>query len=320
MRMIDVNSLEIFKQNEYFPTDIGMVSNNAYLSIVATNKCQCNCLYCINSETDKSLDLPIDKAYRNIQSLVDKYGVKEAIILGGEPLMHPSIISLIGSLRRIKGLKMLRLTTNGIMLDKHPEMIPDLVHPQYGIQGINISCHNGKDFMSYERLREVTGLIRNTNPDIKIRINSNIWRGNLDNMYDIMSHIDALTGIADEIRISNIIEKDSFSVNQENNPHGSGLILSDETYNSLFYDIIRTYGSNLTVIDNPNTLGFVRYVLIPRDTPIIINWNIGSKVAEQVCENDIKNRKINTFKCLVDGSISLSWNKNNVIIDRPCTY
>ena len=35
---------------------------------------------------------------------------------------------------------------------------------------------------------------------------------------------------------------------------------------------------------------------------------------EQVCENDIKNRKINTFKCLVDGSISLSWNKNNVII------
>lgn len=313
MRMIDVNSLEIFKQNEYFPTDIGMVSNNAYLSIVATNKCQCNCLYCINSETDKSLDLPIDKAYRNIQSLVDKYGVKEAIILGGEPLMHPSIISLIGSLRRIKGLKMLRLTTNGIMLDKHPEMIPDLVHPQYGIQGINISCHNGKDFMSYERLREVTGLIRNTNPDIKIRINSNIWRGNLDNMYDIMSHIDALTGIADEIRISNIIEKDSFSVNQENNPHGSGLILSDETYNSLFYDIIRTYGSNLTVIENPNTLGFVRYVLIPRDTPIIINWNIGSKVAEQVCENDIKNRKINTFKCLVDGSISLSWNRNNVI-------
>lgn len=121
MRMIDVSSLEIFKQNEYFPTDIGMVSNNAYLSIVATNKCQCACPYCINSETDKSLDLPIDKAYRNIQSLVDKYAVKDAIILGGEPLMHPSILSLIGSLRRIRGLKMLRLTTNGIMLDKHPE-------------------------------------------------------------------------------------------------------------------------------------------------------------------------------------------------------
>lgn len=315
MRLIDVSSLEIFKQNEYFPTDIGMVSNNAYLSVVATNKCQCDCLYCINSETDKSLDLPIDKAYRNIQSLVDKYKVREAIILGGEPLMHPSILALIGSLRRIKGLKMLRLTTNGIMLDRHPEMIPDLVHPKYGIQGINISCHNGKDFMSYESLKNVTDAIRCANSDIKIRINSNIWRGNLDNMYDIMAHIEALEGIADEIRISNIIEKDSFSVNQENNPHGCGLILSNDKYNELFMRIICTYGSNLTVIDNPNTLGFVRYVLIPRDTPIIINWNIGSKVSEQVCENDIKNRKINTFKCLVDGSISLSWNRNNVIIN-----
>ena len=36
-------------------------------------------------------------------------------------------------------------------------------------------------------------------------------------------------------------------------------------------------------------------------------------VSEQVCENDIENRQINTFKCLVNGEISLSWNTNNVI-------
>lgn len=34
----------------------------------------------------------------------------------------------------------------------------------------------------------------------------------------------------------------------------------------------------------------------------------GSRVSEQICENDIKNRKIHTFKCLVTGDISLSWN------------
>ena len=37
-------------------------------------------------------------------------------------------------------------------------------------------------------------------------------------------------------------------------------------------------------------------------------YNIGSKVSEQICENDIQNRKIHTFKCLVTGDISLSWN------------
>ena len=54
--IIKTDSLEIFKQNEYRQTDIGYVSNNAYLSIVATNKCQRNCFYCINSHTDKTLE------------------------------------------------------------------------------------------------------------------------------------------------------------------------------------------------------------------------------------------------------------------------
>ena len=68
--IIKTDSLEIFKQNEYEQTDIGYVSNNAYLSIVATNKCQRNCFYCINSHTDKTLELPIDKAIKNIQKVI----------------------------------------------------------------------------------------------------------------------------------------------------------------------------------------------------------------------------------------------------------
>jgi hypothetical protein len=32
MSIIQIGSLEIFKQNRYYPTDIGLVSDNAYLS------------------------------------------------------------------------------------------------------------------------------------------------------------------------------------------------------------------------------------------------------------------------------------------------
>ena len=60
-KTIQTDSLEIFKHNNYFKTDIGMVSDNAYLSVIATNNCQCNCPYCINSETDRRLDLPLGK-------------------------------------------------------------------------------------------------------------------------------------------------------------------------------------------------------------------------------------------------------------------
>ena len=86
--IIRTDSLEIFKQNNYIKTDIGMVSDNAYLSVIATNNCQRNCPYCINSETDRRLDLPLGKAVTNIRKLVSKYHVKEAIILGGEPLFR----------------------------------------------------------------------------------------------------------------------------------------------------------------------------------------------------------------------------------------
>ena len=118
----------------------------------------------------------------------------------------------------------------------------------------------------------------------------------------------AFSQCCDEMRVSNLIHKDDFSVNPINNEQTDTYILSDDEYRNLFDGFIDEMSKEYTLIDNPAALGFVRYILIPTPTPIIINYNIGSKVSEQICENDIKNRKIHTFKCLVDGDISLSWN------------
>lgn len=313
MRTIKTNSLEIFKQNYYLPTDIGMVSNNAYLSIVATNKCQMKCSYCINSETDQTLDLPIDKAIENIKELVFKYGIKEAIILGGEPLLHPDILGLIKRLRVESGLEMIRLTTNGIKIKNDLDFLNKLCNEEYGIQGLNISFHN-EDFMTWEELHMIYMTIKNWNPQIKIRINTNIFKGNLDCAYELIEFLIKITQYnkyCDEIRVSNIIPKDNFSVNSIN--ANKSLVLSDEEYTILFDIIIAYFGSGHMVFENPKTLGFVKYLLIPTPVPIIINWNLDSTVSEQICENDIKSRQINTFKCLVTGDISLSWNEGNVI-------
>ena len=304
--IIQTSSLEIFKTNIYIPHDIGMVSNNAYLSVVATNKCNRSCPYCINSETDHSLKLPVRKMVNNVSTLVDRYGVKEAIILGGEPTLHPEIHNIIRGLK-YAGIKVVRLTTNGIALTD--ELLQDMIN--FGLDGLNISFHN-EDFISYERLQEIYGLCKVY--DIKLRVNTNIWRGNHDTVNSfIMFYNDYLENACDEVRVSNIIPKDSFSVNPQNNDEASRMILSDEEYNEFFTKLCDSF-SNLTLIENPMTLGFVRYILIPTKTPIIVNWNIGSKVSEQICENDIKHRKINTFKCLVSGNISLSWNESNTFI------
>ncbi len=310
MKLIRTNSLEIFKTNIYYPTDIGMVSNNAYLSVVATNKCNRNCPYCINGETDHSLNMPIRKMVKNVSKLVDRYRIKEAIILGGEPTLHPDICGIIHGLK-YAGIEIVRLTTNGIALTD--ELLEDMV--MYGLDGLNISYHYNGEFISLERLNHIHHKCQELG--IKLRVNTNIWRGNHDSVASFTKFYDEeLKHNCDEVRVSNIIPKDGFSVNDSNNDTAAKMILSNDEYNDFFEGICEHYSKtqNLALIENPMTLGFVRYILIPTETPIIVNWNIGSKVAEQICENDISNRKINTFKCLVSGNISLSWNENNTII------
>ena len=314
-KTIRTDSLEIFKQNRYIKTDIGMVSDNAYLSIVATNNCQCDCPYCINSETDRRLNMPLGKAISNIKKLVGKYHVKEAIILGGEPLLYPEINELIYCLKIQCGLEKVRLTTNGIRLrlDLTQDRCNKFVVNELcdaGLDGINISFHN-EDFMSWENLDAVYKAFKERG--VKVRINTNIWRGNHDNANSLLRFIDKISFCCDEIRVSNIIPKDSFSVNPINR-EDNDLILSDEEYIDLFDGVIEFYSlQGYAIFENPKTLGFVRYLLIPSVKPIIINWNIGSTVSKQVCENDIEKRQVNTFKSLVNGEISLSWNTNNII-------
>lgn len=304
--MISKDSLEIFKTNIYIPTDIGLVSNNAYLSVVATNKCNRNCPYCINSDTDHTLSIPARKMTKNVGELVNRYGVKEAIVLGGEPTLHPDICNIIHGLK-YAGIEIVRLTTNGIALTD--QLLIDMVN--YGLYGLNLSFHN-EDFITYERLSQIYALCKRMG--IKLRINTNIWRGNHNSLDYFLNFYRTITDKCDEVRVSNIIPKDTFSVNPKNDETAVQMILSDEEYNKFFQDLCDYYSKDMTLIENKDTLGFVRYILIPTKCPIIVNWNIGSKVAEQICENDIVNRKINTFKCLVSGNISLSWNENNIII------
>ena len=74
--IISNTELEALRECRYNQYDIGMVSDRAYLSIVMTNDCNKNCFYCINSATDRSLQLPVDKAIENIRSVVAKYGIR----------------------------------------------------------------------------------------------------------------------------------------------------------------------------------------------------------------------------------------------------
>lgn len=332
MKTISHEDFEIFTDNYGIHTSPGckwVISDNAYISVVATNNCQCSCPYCINSCTDRSMNLPIEKAIRNIEILSEKYIKRhgshdphsypgpEVIVLGGEPTLHPNFFGLIeelGRLYRHNTIWRVRLTTNGIKL-RDRNFLKELVETD--LYGINISWHNDKNFMPLEELEDIVKFIHSAKYSKKVRVNTNIYRGNND---DVVSMIDLAKRLsfADSIRFSNVIHKNNFTVNSVNNRAANNLILSDEEYEDLFTKFIESYENSYSIFCNPHTLGFVRYYMIPTPCPIIVNWNINSKVSEQIDEK--ASGRINTFKCLVTGDISLSWSTDNIVNIEEETY
>lgn len=311
--IISNTSLEALRECHYEKNDVlgAMVSDNLYLSVVATNACQCSCPYCINSLTDKSLSLPYEKATANIANAVAKLNIKESVILGGEPTLYPRLIDLIAFLKEDCGLRRVGFTTNGIRLTDG-EYLVRLI--ESGVDFINVSYHRDGEFISFEQLQEIRRVFNeHAASGQKMRINTNVWKGNHDRPGELIDFLERISSCCDEIRLSNIIRKDWFSVNSAAVDEAEYMYMTDEEYETLFRLVIRYYQRRYTIIHNPAALGFVHYYLIPSPTPIIVNWNIDSHVSEQVCENDIGNRKIHTVKCLVSGDISLSWNLKNKI-------
>lgn len=309
--IIENNSLEVLRTCNYVQNDKlnALVSDNLYLSIVATNSCQCDCPYCINSLTDRTLQMPLEKAKKNISKAIKELDVKEAVILGGEPTLYKDLFPLINFLKE-SSLRRVGLTTNGIKL-KDRDFLINLIHT--GIDFINISYHN-EDFITFDDLYDIYNFFKSEKYSWqKIRINTNIWKGNHDNLEELDYFINQISPCCDEIRVSNIIHKDSFSVNSNNREDADNMYMTDEEYKKLFTEFIELKAKDYTIIYNTKALGFVQYYLIPSKVPVIVNWNIDSKVSEQVCENNLQEKKIHTVKCLVSGDISLSWNTDNII-------
>lgn len=315
MRLIETNEMEITRSCSFHSVEGSdfKFSNNLYISIIVTNKCQCRCAYCINGATDQSLELPFEKAVNNIALATKKFGIKEAILLGGEPTLYDKLIPLIDSLKKM-GLRKIGLTTNAIELrNKNNHILEDLV--KHKIDFINISYHKHGEFITLSELSEIyKRFCEIKSPNQKMRINTNVWKGNNDTVETLSAFLSDISDCADEIRISPIVKNyGSFRVPKEIINAADKMWMTSDEYKRLFTDLLNYYSKNVSIIYNRNTHGFLDYYLIPIPTPIIINYNLSNRLIEQT---NIKSseRKIYNLNCLVNGDISLSLNDENIII------
>ncbi|MCW5213206.1 GTP 3',8-cyclase MoaA [Desulfobulbus sp. TB] len=134
----------------------------SYLRLSLTDRCNLKCLYCIPKEDRSdyperstyfpSLDhddlLSYEELLRVVRVAVS-LGISKLRLTGGEPLVRKNAMLFIDQLAKIDNLNDIRITTNGVLLEKFAE--PLVVA---GLQKINISL----DTLQAKRFAHITGV------------------------------------------------------------------------------------------------------------------------------------------------------------------
>ncbi|MBN1473487.1 MAG: GTP 3',8-cyclase MoaA [Syntrophaceae bacterium] len=122
-----------------------------YLRVSITDRCNLHCTYCRPKEgisLQGHDDILRYEEIIRIVSVAVNMGLIKVRVTGGEPLVRKGFIDFISSLKNIKGLRDISLTTNGILLEEFAQSIFDA-----GIHRINISL----DSLNEEKYAKVTG-------------------------------------------------------------------------------------------------------------------------------------------------------------------
>ncbi|XP_060938341.1 molybdenum cofactor biosynthesis protein 1 isoform X2 [Limanda limanda] len=110
---------------------------HSYLRISLTEKCNLRCQYCMPEDgvklTPRSQLLSTSEVLTLARLFVQE-GVDKIRLTGGEPLIRPDIVEIISELKKLKGLKTVAVTTNGMNLAR---LLPKL--KDAGLDLINIS-------------------------------------------------------------------------------------------------------------------------------------------------------------------------------------
>src|SRR3989338_7880895 len=102
------------------------------LRISVIDRCNFRCTYCMPDKEDsrhysflKSNDwLTFEEIVRLTKVFVG-LGVTKIRLTGGEPLLRPNLVELVGRLRTIAGIKDLALTTNGSLLTQYARALKE---------------------------------------------------------------------------------------------------------------------------------------------------------------------------------------------------
>jgi cyclic pyranopterin phosphate synthase len=121
------------------------------LRVSLTDRCNLRCTYCMPAEgvpwLPREDTLTDDELVRLIGIAVERLGVTEVRFTGGEPLLRPSLVELVGRVAALRPRPETSLTTNGIGLAKTAAALAAA-----GLTRVNVSL----DTLDPERFAAIT--------------------------------------------------------------------------------------------------------------------------------------------------------------------
>jgi len=293
------------------------LNNYPYLDIVLTDACPHKCRFCIAHLVHNKANLDHKTMLEKVKFAVDKMGVREVLLLGGEPTSSRNLLPIIKDLRDF-GLGILNkicMTTNGERLAKDDKFLRAIVTS--GLTHINLSLMTFDKEKQLETAQTDTYVSREDvlrigaacqQNFVHLRINTNSWRGNNDTVDSFLSFYSDLAEILpskiSSVKLSPLLKTDSFSVVDVVTSWVREHILPDDEYDTLFHEI-EAHFFDSPIVRNTRTLGFVENSMILLPIPIILNYNQHG----QLRHNLVHLKEINSLKLLPTGELSLSWNR-----------
>lgn len=297
------------KQNVKFDKNVGKykVSSETFVDFIFNENCNCNCRFCI-ANVNKKVREDLDTWKKHTDAMFKVFDIKDIIILGGEATIDPLFFEKLEFIGKVMNKKKrnIILTTNGIML-RNKRFLSTLCGSI--VNAVNISYMNHDSMKNTDVMRgnvltrtELREIKKTLNSHgILLRLNANVFKGNLDTLEEIVEYVDALKDCADAIKFAPLIKTDSFGTKNEISDFTDGVVLSQDDVDRLFGEVC-AYGDS--ILSNDSVFGYVKY------NELVIH---GCKVVlkhSQLSELFDKDREIANLKMYPNGNLSNLWNSD----------
>ena len=292
------------------------VTSELFLDVVFTSRCDCSCPWCISRTREYAREDP--EAWR--QAVTDAFRlfrIRNVIILGGEATTDPRFWEKLDFLTRVmegQDTEHLILTTNGNRL-RDADFAARVAESR--IDAVNLSRMHylqtendrifGQRTLTRCEIRTLSERLREAGKTL--RINVNVWRGNLDTAEEMEAFVSAFSGCCDAVKFTPLMRTDMFGTVPEVTEYAAAHALEEREIAALWDAFAERHGP---VRRASRVLGFVDYAeLTAGGQRVILKY-------AQVEDKYDRAAEIPTLKIYPNGCLSNEWSYEKDI--RPLMH